>query len=702
MLNAGTRLFDSMAYGMHLYEVVKAHPHELFSQQVDPGRVNKVVSLEEVERACGPFYRATGDHFGERPLGWGRAAGEDRIFSWRGDGFGLVGDQLSDVEERYISAAPMTRYRDVFIAGPWNLEVGDLPWEFKRPHWTRFGIDPANLDIRDYWQLFYSVRSAWRDLNWTQEHGKYSELREAMSLVIEQLRSEHEAEIMMSQLMLQYIDVDKKQKIFKKAIDSNPAIVEEAHYTWIAVQCMATAKHQDDEEIETAEYWSNLNDHVEKLKPRKAILKALVTAMRLIIRQYQGQLVTLEELELLPRHFKKKTNPCAALVLWRICEKVAGNILAKETEADNLVNQPDLLLKAIKSGARPDGMTLASAATDEPECHLLRFLLKAGFSPHGRLGMMGYINPLASAVIARNEKAVKLLLKHGADPSVPTHHFGSTALELAEANLGAEYIARLFKKHLKNPPHTGEPPASEVAHVLAYVAQQHMSRDEKEPAMDLFQRALRILGGSPDPRQAELAWLYNNIGTHLISTGEHELALKTLLKALSIKQEHHGPKHTSCGITLYNIGEVYREMGKLGKALEYFKESLDIERQHLGPTHPEIAETCDRIGDICWEEDEFSEALTFFQQALSIREENADHPDLARTYYKVGLVYVITDEPDVAVEYLKKAIDHHQQWDDPSHPFTQELKEVLNDIGIKKAPTPKVPEKRRQEEEGND
>ena len=92
-------------------------------------------------------------------------------------------------------------------------------------------------------------------------------------------------------------------------------------------------------------------------------------------------------------------------------------------------------------------------------------------------------------------------------------------------------------------------------------------------------------------------------------------------------------------------------MGKLGKALEYFKESLDIERQRLGPTHPEIAETCDRIGDICWEEDEFSEALKFFQQALSIREENADHPDLARTYYKGGVVYAITNEPDVAVEY---------------------------------------------------
>ena len=119
---------------------------------------------------------------GERPLGYARAAVEDRVLSWTDYGFGLVGDQVTNIDERYYTAKPLTRFKDAIIAGPLDEEhvMEDYPDSLVEPNWKKFGLSPEKPDWSRFRELCMEIQISHRWEDWQSTCGVSQERLEAV------------------------------------------------------------------------------------------------------------------------------------------------------------------------------------------------------------------------------------------------------------------------------------------------------------------------------------------------------------------------------------------------------------------------------------------------------------------------------------------------------------------------------------------
>ena len=441
---AGNRIHGLESFSSFLASTCEDRLYSLNGKQVDPDLLPRIVSIQEVIANCGPIYDVGSTmSFGERPAGWGSAAAEDRILSWRDAGYGLVGDQTVDIDTRYITARPLTAYRDAIVAGPLDASGFEpLPEELAVVKWEGKPVSFSPFDSAAFRRLYVRAIQSKKELEWNQAFAAKALAREAVMFYVQSDQAESHAEILLALGTLQWDPKEATAKL-AKAAKLDPALGRWAKTVAAASGCLAAT---------TPAKWKKALAKLKTCPAESQLEQALVTACETLMAVQGGAPVALDALEGWVANFRDLRSPYVSWMLERACDAIVEACLQAE---ENLGEKPQLLQQAVRCGFRGACGPLAVAACHVGNESLLEHLLTLGFSVQGR-----YLNglclvPLATAVNSYNLVAVRLLLKHGADPLQPSHYGGATPAECAwqQVNISvggeaAKEILALFEAQL--------------------------------------------------------------------------------------------------------------------------------------------------------------------------------------------------------------------------------------------------------------
>ena len=131
----------------------------------------------------------------------------------------------------------------------------------------------------------------------------------------------------------------------------------------------------------------------------------------------------------------------------------------------------------------------------------------------------------------------------------------------------------------------------------------------------------------------------------------------------------------------HRLGWAKDDQGEYGEALALYEKSLAIRQKSLPPNHPDLAKSYLKIGNVYFSMGEYSKALSYYEKALAIQQQSLppNHPDLAKSYnWDIGNVYYGMGDYSKALSSHEKALAIRQQSLPPNHP---DLASSYNNIG---------------------
>ena len=408
-----------------LYEfqagILDEHLSSIFSRQINPDLCSRIVTFNELRKACGPFYRSSEALFslGDRPEGWASLAIADRILSWRDDGFGILGDQVIDVAERLVSSKPMSAYADAIIAGPLPDDLKEAPEGFIAPDLHAIGIKDGKLTDKLFCKLYLNAFITDRDLEWTKNFATAQFAREALRTAWPKFISAAKKSPKKFEQVALYaaaIREDESSLDNEFEVPLTDSGKRQLAIIRTAQRVLATAAAPRKRRA--------LAKEIERLHVVGQAEKALKQLSSLAIQGGKAP-VTIEELESSKQFFRRHEFPVLSAQIEMLCGRLALALIQEADEA----GQDELLPRVAFCGWRPPpGATMQKARRDESG-QLLRQLLEAGMSPHGHASNGINFSALIGEALYSNPGSVDILLKAGADPLEPTHYGGATTLE---------------------------------------------------------------------------------------------------------------------------------------------------------------------------------------------------------------------------------------------------------------------------------
>jgi tetratricopeptide (TPR) repeat protein len=114
-----------------------------------------------------------------------------------------------------------------------------------------------------------------------------------------------------------------------------------------------------------------------------------------------------------------------------------------------------------------------------------------------------------------------------------------------------------------------------------------------------------------------------------------------------------------------NIGILCSEQGRYAEALEYLEKVKKIREQSPGIPVPAIAITVNNIANCYRRMGRFAEAFTAVSRAIDLLQDIGG-TELASAYGTRGLIFLDQGQDSGAVEWLRKAYEHHQTLPSPN------------------------------------
>jgi hypothetical protein len=397
----------------------------------------RVVTLAEVSEKCGPVYGPFCTFsFGDRPPGWGAAASENRILSWKDQGFGQIGDQIVDIDDRYITARPLDEFEGALISGPLDsVEFQELPEEQGVTRWKGRPLSMEAFDPRLFREIFSAWSKAYSQLLWTYDFQGYAAVREACLYFTHHDGADEHADILLAKATLDEDDKESLEKL-RKAVVLDPSLKRWA---------------------DLIEAWRSFKDSMDMkqiagLRHTDPLGSAIFTACQTFVDLKDGKDVSLDQIEACGGIQHYPTSP----YLSKIFENA---ILMCVDEMRNGVDDldkggdPRFYAQAIRIGYRGDPTiswliyAIKGGAND-----FVRLCLDSGFKPAGRYTGGTYLNLLTMAAANNNLEAVKAFLKHGADPDETSHYGGLGTLAYYEGQVevaGREHCSNEIMEALR-------------------------------------------------------------------------------------------------------------------------------------------------------------------------------------------------------------------------------------------------------------
>jgi tetratricopeptide (TPR) repeat protein len=156
---------------------------------------------------------------------------------------------------------------------------------------------------------------------------------------------------------------------------------------------------------------------------------------------------------------------------------------------------------------------------------------------------------------------------------------------------------------------------------------------KSEPALLHYEQAMKIRTQELGVKHESVGEVYYYIGClQWYLEQNYDLALMNLKKAIGILE-----KTISADFLLakayHSIASTYGYMGKYDLALEYYNKSLKIREAILPPEHPEIASTYNSLGWMYQNKGDYAQALKYYEKSLEIKCKTLPptHQEIART-----------------------------------------------------------------------
>jgi tetratricopeptide (TPR) repeat protein len=152
----------------------------------------------------------------------------------------------------------------------------------------------------------------------------------------------------------------------------------------------------------------------------------------------------------------------------------------------------------------------------------------------------------------------------------------------------------------------------------------------------------------------------------LISKGYFNERIKNIEKLKQVTDQYVEDAVSDCR----KYADINLDKVKYTNALLYLDTARVLQEKYLEPLHPDLARTYNIIGIVYSEQGKNEEALKWYDKALEIREKVLDplHPDLATSYNNKGVVYENQGKNEEALKWIDKALEIREKVLDPLHP----------------------------------
>jgi tetratricopeptide (TPR) repeat protein len=213
-----------------------------------------------------------------------------------------------------------------------------------------------------------------------------------------------------------------------------------------------------------------------------------------------------------------------------------------------------------------------------------------------------------------------------------------------------EFLAQLYER--------GSEPYR-AAHCYLAGADKAMARYANDQAVDLYQKALTLLG--EEDAVARLNALHN-LGSVQDLVGKTDEAHRHFSEMLRVawlfdQKGKGGAAHS-------RLGRIYRRRGEYDRAMEHLRAAHDLFTR--ASDRRGIAGTLDDIGKVHWLRGGYGQALEFHRQALAIRRALGDRRSIALSLANIGRVHNDSGAFKAACRQFREALDLRRDINDLS------------------------------------
>jgi len=159
-------------------------------------------------------------------------------------------------------------------------------------------------------------------------------------------------------------------------------------------------------------------------------------------------------------------------------------------------------------------------------------------------------------------------------------------------------------------------------------------------------------------------------GISLRGLGYNDQAIERFENALSEIEKGADPDKNQLAILNSELAQAYYNKAVFDVALEHNEVALDLYKFIHGKEHPDIARRYNHVGLIYDGKGEWDKAIDFYQMALEMYLQfyDEDHAYIAYEYNNIGASYDNKGEWDKAIDYIDKALVIKKKIHNDDHP----------------------------------
>jgi len=186
--------------------------------------------------------------------------------------------------------------------------------------------------------------------------------------------------------------------------------------------------------------------------------------------------------------------------------------------------------------------------------------------------------------------------------------------------------------------------------------------DENERARNCYRRMLEETQLAVGDAQLGLGWAS-------LRCNAYDESLKHFEESLQIRQRILGENHASVGESYSFLGEVYRQKNNYEKALVQLTKAMTIQENTLPDDSLDLAATYDTIATIYTTTGKYDLALTYYNKVLKIRQAKlpSEHPQIAAIYNNIGWLHECEESYTKALDFYQKSLEISRKTLPPTH-----------------------------------
>jgi tetratricopeptide (TPR) repeat protein len=226
---------------------------------------------------------------------------------------------------------------------------------------------------------------------------------------------------------------------------------------------------------------------------------------------------------------------------------------------------------------------------------------------------------------------------------------------------------------------------AETAQTIVRIGLTFGEKGQHDRAIDLCERALRIQMVCLGENHVETAGTLFNMGVQYSSIGQFHTSIDFFQRAFLIQTAAFGDLHHSTAQTILSMGAAYGKMGQFDRSVELFERALRILMAILGEMHADTAGAILSLGTAYGNLAQLDRAIELFERALRIQIATVGemHASTAATISSMGALYGRKGQHDQAIAETERALRIFNAVLGPHHPQTQQTARDVSDAARK-------------------